>query len=71
MTHEHTRPSAWTTCGDAHDPHARHAKTTRGDARKTARATQHDLARGTACATYEKYLNRCRAYTKRVLFQSV
>ena len=31
------------------------------------RVIQHTNARGTACTTNEKYLNRCRAYTKRVL----
>jgi hypothetical protein len=41
----------------AHDPHARHAQSTDGDTRKTAReqrANQHATARGTARATDEK-----------------
>jgi hypothetical protein len=41
----------------AHDPHARHAQTTGGDTRKTARerrANQHATTRGTAHSTDDK-----------------
>jgi hypothetical protein len=46
-------------CTDKRDLECRqHAAMRMIRTRKTARAIQHAIARGTACATYEKYLNR-------------